>query len=148
MIKNYTSQVPASQSISYIERQLVIKGATNILKQYDNQELKAICFSFNVNGTNRPFRLPAKVEKIYDILMSKVRKPNNEIKKNRRTQAERTGWKIISDWIDIQMALIELEQAEIMEIFLPYLYDPASEQTFFEKIKEGGYQLLLTESNE
>jgi hypothetical protein len=145
MIKNYTSQVPASQSISYIERQLVSKNATNILKQYDNQELKAICFSFNVNGTDRPFRLPAKVEKIYDILMATVRKPDNEIRKKRRAQAERTAWKIISDWIDIQMALIELEQAEIMEIFLPYLYDPASERTFFEKIKEGGYQLLLAE---
>jgi hypothetical protein len=37
---------------------------------------------------------------------------------------------------------VELGQGEFLEVFLPYVYDPAKEQTFFERIKENGYKML------
>ena len=57
-------------------------------------------------------------------------------------QAERTAWKFLADWVDIQLGLVELGQGEFLEVFLPYVYDPAKQQTFFERIKESGYKML------
>jgi len=39
--------------------------------------------------------------------------------------------------------MILLEQAEPLQIFLPYAYDPATETTFFDRIKSTGYKALL-----
>ena len=47
------------------------------------------------------------------------------------------------DWVDVQMTLIELSQAEFMQVFMPYLYDHSKRQTYFEKIREKGFQKLL-----
>ena len=143
MIKNYTSQVPSSRSITYIEHRLVSNGARDIMKQYGPEgELTAICFTIEINGNKIPFKLPAKVERCFDILMAQVKRPQPNTKKIKKQQAERTAWKILADWVDIQMSLIELGQAEIMEIFLPYVYDAGKQQTFFERMKNNGFKLL------
>jgi hypothetical protein len=59
-----------------------------------------------------------------------------------KEQSERTAWKLLSDWVDIQMSLIELDQVELIEVFMPYLYDVAKDQTFFEKMKAEGFAML------
>lgn len=45
----------------------------------------------------------------------------------------------MQDWIEIQISLIELEQAEFLQVFLPYIYD--GKRTFFETIKANDYLL-------
>jgi hypothetical protein len=61
-----------------------------------------------------------------------------ETKKKIPRQAERTAWKILSDWVEAQMAMIELSQIEITEVFLSYLYDHKTDQTFYEKQRNEG----------
>ena len=144
MIKNYTSSVPAIRSISYIEHQLVVHGARDIMKQYGSKgELSELCFTIETNGKRIAFALPARVERVEKILMAQVKKPRPDTKKRVKEQAERTAWKIISDWVVIQMSLIELGQAEFLEIFLSYVYDPAKRQTYFERMKENKFRQLL-----
>ena len=38
-----------------------------------------------------------------------------------REQAQRTAWKILQDWVEVQMSMIKLKQADPMQIFLPYV---------------------------
>lgn len=64
------------------------------------------------------------------------------MKKTLQAQAARTAWKIIHDWVEIQVTMIQLEQAEAMQIFLPYVYSQESQQTFYEVIKEKGFKQL------
>jgi len=113
------------------------------MKEYDNQKrLAGIAFIIGVEGRDMPFRLPARAENCEKILKGAVRRPKEGTYDRIREQAERTAWKIVSDWIDVQMSLIELEQAEFLEIFLPYVYFPESRQTFFQRVKEGGFKML------
>lgn len=145
MIKNYTSAVPASRSISYIEHQLVIHGATDIVKRYGpNKELTEICFAIDTKGARIPFMLPARVDRVEKVLMAQVRRPKPGTKQRVKEQAEKTAWKIISDWVAVQMSLIELGQVEFLEVFLPYVYDMNKQETFFEKMKGNGF-LQLTQ---
>ena len=76
--------------------------------------------------------LPAKTENVFNYLIKqRSRPPKNSVINTIRAQADRTGWKILSDWIDIQISMIEVDQAESIEMFLAYTYDPVSNLTLF-----------------
>jgi len=143
MIKNYTSQVPASRSVQHIEDCLIRHGARNIIKMYDDEKkLESLCFIMTIDGKDIPFKLPASVDKVEKALKASVRRPTKATYTRIKEQAERTAWRLQSDWVDVQMSLIELNQVEIMQVFLSYVYFPAQKQTFFERIKGNGYLLL------
>ena len=144
-IKNYTSTVPASTSISRIMKSLVEAGATDISMKYDPATKICIAVSFRmVIPGQMPmfFQLPAKMEPCFSVLWKEVKRPLPDTKQRIRKQAERTAWKIVADWGEIQLSMIILEQAEPLQVFLPYAYNPKSDQTFYEKLKEGGFKAL------
>lgn len=35
-------------------------------------------------------------------------------------QALRVGWRIVKDWVQAQMAIVESELAKMVQVFLPY----------------------------
>lgn len=142
-IKNYTSGVAADRSVSKIEQTLVDLGATNISKQYIDGKLAAISFLILVNGNTVPFKLPARVDKVREALRKSYKRISTPALRKITEQADRTAWKIVSDWVEIQATLIRLEQAEFLEVFLPYAYKIEQDQTFFERLKSTNYKALL-----
>ena len=143
MIKNYTSTVPIERSINHIEFKLVIHGAKDIMKRYDSAgRLESICFIISVAGNNISFKLPARINSCCEILKAEIKRPRDGTFDKIEKQAERTAWKLVSDWVDIQISMIELQQAEFLEVFLPYAYNPQNQQTFYEKIKESKFLAL------
>lgn len=142
-LKNYTSTVPASTSMSRIEHYLVNAGASDISKKYDeNKTCISITFRMMIKQIPVFFQLTAKVDACYKVLYAEVKRPTPATKQNILSQAERTAWKIISDWVEIQISMVNLEQADLIQVFLPYVYDPAKEQTFYDRVKEGGFKQL------
>lgn len=144
MVKNYTSTVPASRSVQHIEDRLVKHGANRIFKLYDDttRRLQGIAFTIAIDGKEIPFRLPAKVDRVEKCLLGSRTRVTSSVRKAMKDQAERTAWRILSDWVDVQMSLIELDQAELMEVFMPYIYSTNDDQTLFEKMKTSGFKLI------
>jgi hypothetical protein len=143
MLKNYTSTVPVSRSVNHIEDRLVRFGAKSIMKEYDARKaLEAVFFIIVDHGREIPIKLPARVSNVELVLKGEVRKPKAGTYERIREQAERTAWKLVSDWVDIQLSLVELGQVELIEVLLPYVYDVGQKQTFFEKIKGNAFELL------
>jgi hypothetical protein len=144
-LKNYTSNVSVDRSIAFIERKLVVNGARDIMKQYNpDQRVESILFMIPIDGVEMVFKLPARLkacERVLEGMLSQRSKPAT--RKKIPAQAARTAWKILSDWVEAQMAMIELAQVDVMEVFLPYAYNPATQQTYFEAMKERGYKGLL-----
>jgi hypothetical protein len=143
MVKNYTSQVPANRSIQHIEDCLVKHGAKDILKLYVDKRLTGVAFIVTVDNKDIPFRLPARIDRVEKQLRESIKRPRSGTLSKIKDQAERTSWKILADWVDIQMSLIELDQVELMEVFLPYVYDYGKKQTFFDKMKSNNFSTLL-----
>lgn len=148
MVKNYTSSVPATRSVQHIENKLITHGAKNILKLYENKKLTGIAFILDLNGNELPFRLPVRISNVEKMLKTQVRRPRKDTYKNISAQAERTAWKLLADWVDIQISLIELQQVQFLEVFLPYVYDYTKEQTFFEKLEQNNFRQLTFYKND
>lgn len=146
-LQNYTSQVAASRSISMIEARLAKSGARQILKDYNiDGKVSGIAFILPVNGVSIAFRVPANIKACEKTLKAKVKRPHVNTFKRIAEQAERTAWKIVADWTYAQMTMIELNQVEFLQVFLPYMYNPAEKKTFYELSKEKGIQKLLPEA--
>jgi len=140
-IKNYTSEMPVEKSMGKIEKNLVAAGGRKIMKEYnDSHVCTAISFQLPVNDKILSFQLPANVDAIYKLLISEYTRPTERSFEICRAQSERTVWKLISDWVEVQISMIKLEQAEILQVFLPYLHD--GKQSFFEKCVKSDFKLL------
>lgn len=140
-LKNYTTSITIEKTINEIESRLAKFGATHIFKVYDSGIPKGLAFTLKVQGSSIPFKLPMKEDKILLVL----KKNKLSSRHTNLAQARRTGWRIIKDWIDSQLALIEIELAKPEEVFLPYVYDQKQDKTFFEKVEDGGFQNLLSD---
>lgn len=135
-IKNYTSTVDAFKSMAKIESLLVEAGATDISKSYDsNKSCSAIRFRMVINEMPIFFQLPANVDACFKAFWSEVKNPARANKQAYMEQAERTAWKIICDWVEVQLSMIRLDQAKPLQIFLPYVYDPNSNTTLFDRVE-------------
>jgi hypothetical protein len=142
VIKNYTSGVPVDRTIARIEAILVRGGATNIIKDYKDGELDAVCFSVLHPGTGKylTVRLPANVESVFRSLHETVKRPREGTVEKLRDQASRTAWKLMQDWVEVQMSLIQMHQVEFLQVFLPYVWD--GQRTFYTALKETGFKML------
>lgn len=144
-IKNYTSTVDASRSMQKIEEMLVEIGASNINKKYENKICTGITFLYldSAFQSTIAFHLKAQVEEVFKILYAEVKRPRPDTKKIILAQANRTAWKVLADWTEIQCTMILLGQAKPLQMFLPFVYDTKTEETFFDKIQNGKIDLKL-----
>jgi len=55
-------------------------------------------------------------------------------------QSEQVAWRICKTWLEAQITLINLEQAKIEEVFLPYLVMP-NNNTLFEEMQNNNFLL-------
>jgi len=58
-----------------------------------------------------------------------------------REHAARVAWRICKDWIEAQLAIVDAEMADMMEIFLPYAQTESGE-TLYEVMKSKGFKQL------
>lgn len=144
-MKNYTSSVPVVDTVSRIEQILIRARALNIMKEYDaNGHISAICFTLVVSketGQRVGIKLPADVDAVYRVLLKSCKTPPTPNKRaSIAQQAPRTAWKLMQDWLEVQLSLIEMQQAEMLQVFLPYVWD--GKQTLFSRFKESGFKGL------
>lgn len=142
-IRNYTSQVSAARSVMEIEGMLVEFGAANISKSYGKDaKLEAIVFEIkNPLNPEQLFsvKLPAHIEAMKDAIRGiHPGWYTNKISE----QAERTAWRLMFEWTQIQLALISMKQAQPLEIFMPYIYDKQRKGTFFELASADHFKAL------
>jgi len=147
-LRNYTSTVPVQNSLQAIETLLARAGAQQIAKSYENNQIKGVVFSLPIGeGPSRQvmlFKLPANPGAVAKVLKSEVKKPHRGTMQRIEEQAERTAWALLRDWVHIQLSIIQMEQAEAIQVFLPYAYDPRTEKTLFERMKQNGFKQLTT----
>lgn len=148
-LKNWSTSISIEKTIMEIESILAKHGATHIFKMYDDKGIPtALAFKTNYNGQEISFKLPMELEKIKVVFKNQAHKGNIPKRLwDDEDQARRTGWRIIKDWVDSQMALLEINCVKFEEIFLPYMYDAKNNQTLFEKMEQRQFNLQLEDKS-
>jgi hypothetical protein len=141
-LKNYTSEVPAMRSIGQIQENLIAHGAISIMTNIGpDRKTESISFIIPTKHGDIPFRLPANVKKVEAILLGRRARKPEKVMKRIGEQASRTAWRIIKDWVDAQLAIIETEMVTIEQVFLPYMMID-NKTTLYDKMLDKGFLLL------
>lgn len=146
MILNYTTTIDAYKTASEIEYILMKHKAKSILKDMDpDGHIVSMSFMVDRGNTQIPVKLPVKVDATLRILQKeKKNNPRKQIKAT-KDQAERVAWRILKDWVEAQMALLDIEMAELEEIFMPYILDYKTGKTLYERLEERQFLLEVGE---
>lgn len=139
-ILNFTTKIDAWKTVSEIQMILSKHGATHINIRNEGSRPAAISFSIDYNGMPMNFLLPCNHKGVWTAI-----KNNSDIRNEFRNedQAFRTSWRIIKDWIEAQLAIVEAQLAPIQEVFIPYLVINGAGETLSNKILNGGGMKLL-----
>lgn len=133
---NYTTKVNVHTTLGEIQAQLVKHGARKIMQDYDEAgHIVALTFSIETPAGARGIRLPSNIAAVHKVLTRQKIKCDQE-------QAERVAWRIVKDWVEAQMAILESEMVQMDEVFLPYMVNEKG-QTLFDAYRDN--QLRLEE---
>ena len=121
-LKNYTTSNAVEKTMGEIQAMLARAGARRITVDYDaKREPSGVEFSVDTQHGERFFMLPARIEAIHATLKRQNGSGSIPLRYASREQAARVGWRIVRDWLDAQLAIIESEMVTIDEVMLPYL---------------------------
>jgi hypothetical protein len=115
---NYTTKIEPEQTISEIQKMLSRHGVTAMMTEYDGPQVSSVSFRMTVSGKPMGFRLPCNWRAVVEIF--KEQRVPLKHGGTAQEQATRTAWRIIKDWIEAQLALVEVNMATVPQIFLPY----------------------------
>ena len=119
---NYTTSIEASKTVSEIQKTLVTHGAKSILIEYDNGGLiEALSFRVTTPQGDAGIKLPINPDAVLAVLSRQSNLDKVPKRYVNRPQAVRVAWRIIKDWVEAQMAILETEMVKMEQIFLPYI---------------------------
>ena len=148
-IKNYTTKIAVEKTVGEIESILAKHGAEKILKDYyGDGSVKAISFMVDVNGQKIPFQMPIDLDAwvaLLNLAVDEGKLPKRF--RNDSAQSARVGWRVIKDWVDAQLALVETKTVKIEQVFLPYAVTRLG-KTLFDEISDSGFKNLRLGSGE
>lgn len=144
-ILNYTTQIDAHRTVGEIQAMLAKAGAKAVSVEYGDGVPAAVMFAIDIAGFPTRFRLPSRWEGV-----AKRLEADRDVPRRLRTeeQARRVAWRIVKDWVEAQLAIIDAGVAELAEVFLPYAVNPQTGRTLYQQFEAGSGFLLTKGKND
>lgn len=117
-ILNYSTKIPARRTASEMQNILAAAGAEHVSIRYDEGKPVQLTFVIETDQGNRAYQLPADAEGVYIALQADTRASRTQ---QTHEQAERVAWRIVKDWLEAQLAIIEARMAKLDQVMLPYM---------------------------
>lgn len=137
-ILNYTTSIDSEKTIAEIQKILVKAGAHKIVTDYQNQIPVSVTFALTIQGQLMGYALPARSAGVLKAMQKDRKIPNSKCTEE---QAQRVAWRIVKDWVEAQVAIVQAQLAEVDEVFLPYAITQGGD-TVYEKLKGNGMLML------
>jgi hypothetical protein len=118
---NYTTTIDPSKSATECMGMLAGAGARKISIDMESKIPVGLSFVIKTRWGDRAFDMPANIEGTYQALVRARRNGGIPPKYVTREQAARVTWRVLKDWLEVQIAMIEAGLADIEQIMLPYV---------------------------
>lgn len=118
MIINYTTKIDPEQTIGEIQKMLSRYNVEAMMTNYDGPYVSGVSFRIRIDGRQLSFQMPCNWRAVVEIF----KKQGIRLKHGGTVeeQAIRTAWRIIKDWVEAQLALVEINMTTLPQVFLPY----------------------------
>lgn len=135
-ILNYTTKIDAAKTAGEVQAILAKAGAKAVAIDYSDQGRPiAISFRIATEFGDRDFMLPVRAEQVQMVLRrQKVASGLSTFE-----HAQKVAWRIVKDWTEAQLAIIQTEMVTLTQIMLPYMVTPTG--TVFENYQNSQPQL-------
>lgn len=143
-ILNYTTSIESEKTIAEIQKCLVKHGAHKIVTDYVAGIPCSVTFALTINGNMVAFSLPANYSGVLRAMKNDRKVPNSKCTEE---QAQRVAWRIVKDWVEAQMAIVEAQLADVAEVFLPYAITQSG-TTLYKHIQDSGGGILMLNSGQ
>jgi hypothetical protein len=117
-IKNAYTTSPLENIVRDIQKVLVTHNAQKIMYDYENGVIVGLSFGIKIGEKIAGVKLPARIAECERIL-----RQEGLYNPTKKDHALRVAWANIRDWVDAQMAMIDLDMVKMEEVFLPYVMD-------------------------
>lgn len=144
---NYTTDTSVEKTVADIQKLLSGHNVSAIMTEYEGPQISALNFKIDINGKPMAFKLPCNWRSVKEILRKKngnrkrVRGRLERLVDDSDEQAQRVAWRIIKDWVEAQLALVEVNMVTVPQVFLPYAITKDG-RTLSEKVAENPQFLL------
>jgi hypothetical protein len=125
---NYTTAVPVARTVGEAQAMLAAAGAASVAVHYEGGEPCGLSFQLRTPHGPRNFTLPVNVDGVRAMLVKaskdgKLRSDGYRVAKfETREHAASVAWRVIKDWVEANLALIEAEMTTLETVMLPYLH--------------------------
>lgn len=141
-ILNYTTKIDAWKTVNEIQQILAKHKVSHFAIKNEGSFPVALSFTIDYLGKPLNFLLPCNHEGVLRCLKADRKIPGSS--KNSE-QALRTSWRIVKDWVEAQLAIVEAEIMPIQEVFLSRLITNSAGETLSERVLNGNGMKLLTQ---
>lgn len=137
-ISNYTTTINVEKTVAEISKMLARFGARRVSIMYDPAgEVAAVDFVVSVRDMPVQYILPANAEGV----LRTFERDGVTGKYRTEMHARRVAWRIVRDWVEAQLALVDANQAAMAEVFLPYAVTKSG-TTIWQEFESGRAKLL------
>lgn len=145
---NYTTKIDPDKTASEIAKCLSLHGASAVMTEYNPEDsyVTALSFKVKVGDREMAFRLPSDWKPVLIVLEDQWNRRKIGGPRPDRAQAVRVSWRIIKDWVEAQMALVETQMVTTAQVFLPYAVMPNG-KTLSENVAQNPQFLLGPDKN-
>jgi hypothetical protein len=133
---NYTTTVEVSKSIGEIHAILIRHGALDILNTYKDGAIIGVGFRMQTSMGEQCFQLPANIAGVQLTLKKQRLAGKLQPRFADPAQAARVAWRIVKDWLEAQLALVEAGMTTMDEVMFPYMLAFGTEKTMYQFVKE------------
>lgn len=135
-ILNYTTQISAQKTLAQIQKVLADHGAKSVKVDYEAGAPVALSFLIQAVHGEVAIRLPAKPVALREVMRSDG-VPRRYLEYSHVVDV---AWRILKDWVEAQLALIETDMVKMEEVFLPYAITQGN-KTVYELMVEKRFAL-------
>lgn len=139
---NYTTQIDSHKSASECVAILAAHGASRISMDLSGGLPSGLAFGIETPAGMRFYVLPANVEGVYRALDKAYRAGHIPRRFVDRAQAQRVAWRVIKDWLEAQLALIDAQLVEIEQVMMPYLIVDEIGTTLYQRYLDSGRKAI------
>jgi hypothetical protein len=128
---NYATRVPAERTMAELQVILAKAGAREVLAQWDeNGKPAGLGFAVDTSYGRRTFVLPVNTEKVHHVLLRQKVGARYETSEH----ASWVAWRILKDWVEAQVAIVQTEMVTLDQVMLPYMRADSEGRTVYELV--------------